>query len=107
VIGGLAGAMPPLLGWVAVTGQVVNMGILLSLIIFAWTPPHFWALAMHRHKEYEKANIPMLPVTHGLKFTRLNILLYTLLMVAVTYLPFVIDMTGLIYLVGGKRKASK
>lgn len=100
VIGGLAGAMPPLLGWTAVTGQVDAAGLLLVLIIFTWTPPHFWALAIHRHKEYEKANIPMLPVTHGLAFTRLNVLLYTLLMVGVTYLPFVIDMTGLVYLLG-------
>ncbi len=100
VIGGLAGAMPPLLGWAAVTGHVDGTALLLVLIIFTWTPPHFWALAIHRHEEYAKANIPMLPVTHGLKFTRLCVLLYTLLMVAVTYLPFVIDMSGLIYLVG-------
>ena len=100
VIGGLAGAMPPLLGWTAVTGQIDGTALLLVLIIFTWTPPHFWALAIARHKEYEKANIPMLPVTHGLQYTRLNILLYTVLMVATTYLPFVIDMTGLVYFVG-------
>ena len=100
VIGGLAGAMPPLLGWSAVTGHIDGTCLLLVLIIFTWTPPHFWALAIHRHKEYEKANIPMMPVTHGLKYTRLNLLLYTLLMVAVTYLPFAVDMSGLIYLTG-------
>ena len=100
VIGGLAGAMPPLLGWSAVTGHIDGTCLLLVLIIFTWTPPHFWALAIHRHKEYEKANIPMLPVTHGIHFTKVHILLYTLLMIAATYLPFAIDMFGLIYFVG-------
>lgn len=100
VIGGLAGAMPPLLGWVAVTGRVDAGGLLLVLIIFTWTPPHFWALAIARYKEYQSADIPMLPVTHGIPFTRLNILLYTLLMIAVTYLPYVIDQSGLIYVAG-------
>jgi len=100
VIGGLAGAMPPLLGWSAVTGHIDGTCMLLVLIIFTWTPPHFWALAIHRHKEYEKANIPMLPVTHGIQFTKLNVLLYTLLMISATYLPFAIDMFGLVYFVG-------
>jgi protoheme IX farnesyltransferase len=100
VIGGLAGAMPPLLGWCAITGQVTGEGLLLVLIIFAWTPPHFWALAIHRHKEYALVNIPMLPVTHGVPFTRLNVLLYTFLMIAITYLPFAIEMSGWFYLIG-------
>lgn len=100
VIGGLAGAMPPLLGWTAVTGHIEAPGLLLALIIYAWTPPHFWALAIHRHADYAKAKIPMLPVTHGLPLTRLCILLYTLLMIAVTYLPFVIDTAGIIYCLG-------
>lgn len=100
VIGGLAGAMPPLLGWTAVTGHIAVPGLLLVLIIYTWTPPHFWALAIHRHADYAKANIPMLPVTHGLPLTRLYILLYTLLMVAVTYLPFIINVTGIIYCIG-------
>ena len=100
VIGGLAGAMPPLLGWVAVTHHIDAAGLLLVLIIFTWTPPHFWALAIYRYKEYAKASIPMLPVTHGIRFTKLSILLYTLLMVAATYLPFIIMMSGLIYLIG-------
>jgi protoheme IX farnesyltransferase len=100
VIGGLAGAMPPLLGWTAVTGHIDTPALLLVLIIFTWTPPHFWALAIHRHADYAKANIPMLPVTHGLPLTRLCILLYTLLMIAMTYFPFIIDAAGLIYLIG-------
>lgn len=100
VIGGLAGAMPPLLGWTAVTGQLDYDAFLLVLIIFAWTPPHFWALAIYRHEDYAKANIPMLPVTHGIPFTKLQVMLYTLLLVAVTLLPFVVDMCGLIYFVG-------
>jgi protoheme IX farnesyltransferase len=99
-IGGLAGAMPPLLGWTAVTGQVEGHALLLVLIIFAWTPPHFWALAIHRKEEYAKAGIPMLPVTHGNKFTELHILLYTLMLLAVSLLPFVTGMSGGIYLVG-------
>ena len=100
VIGGLAGAMPPLLGWTAVTGHIEAPGLLLVLIIYTWTPPHFWALAIHRYADYVKANIPMLPVTHGLPLTRLSILLYTLLMVAITYFPFIINVTGIIYCVG-------
>lgn len=100
VIGGLAGATPPLLGWTAVTGQMDYGGLLLLLIIFVWTPPHFWALAIHRVEEYAKANIPMLPVTHGIAFTKLNILLYTILLVVISVLPFVVAMSGLIYLIG-------
>ncbi len=100
VIGGLAGAMPPLLGWTAVTGHIEVPGLLLVLIIYTWTPPHFWALAIHRYADYAKVNIPMLPVTHGLPLTRLNILLYTLLMIAVTYFPFIINVTGMIYCIG-------
>jgi len=99
-IGGLAGAMPPLLGWTAVTGQVDGHALLLVLIIFAWTPPHFWALAIHRKEEYAKAGIPMLPVTHGNKYTELHILLYTLILLAVSLLPFVTGMSGVIYLAG-------
>src|SRR5690554_299242 len=100
VIGGLAGAMPPLLGWVAVTGQVDANALLLVLIIFAWTPPHFWALAIHRRKEYAQADIPMLPVTHGVAYTKLHVLLYTLILFAVSLLPFITEMSGLIYLIG-------
>jgi protoheme IX farnesyltransferase len=98
VIGGLAGAAPPLLGWVAVTGQLSAEPLLLVLIIFAWTPPHFWALAIHRKAEYAKADIPMLPVTHGEHYTKVHILLYTAVMFAVSLLPFVIHMSGLLYL---------
>jgi len=100
VIGGAAGAAPPVLGWAAVTGTVDPHALLLALIIFVWTPPHFWALAIERHKEYATAGIPMLPVTHGLEFTRLQVLLYTLLLVAVSLLPFVFGMSGYLYLVG-------
>lgn len=99
VIGGLAGAAPPLLGWTAVTGQIDAEGLLLVLIIFAWTPPHFWALAIHRKAEYAKVDIPMLPVTHGERYTKLHILLYTFILLAVSMLPFVIHMSGPIYLV--------
>jgi protoheme IX farnesyltransferase len=98
VIGGAAGAAPPLLGWVAVTGQIEPGALLLFLIIFVWTPPHFWALAIHRRDDYAQADIPMLPVTHGVAFTRLHILLYTLMLFAVTLLPFVIGMSGALYL---------
>ena len=98
VIGGLAGAAPPLLGWVAVTGHVSAEPLLLVLIIFAWTPPHFWALAIHRKAEYAKADIPMLPVTHGEHYTKVHILLYTCMMFAVTLLPYAIHMSGLLYL---------
>jgi protoheme IX farnesyltransferase len=99
VIGGASGAMPPVLGWTAVTGQIAPDALLLFLIIFAWTPPHFWALALYRKNEYAKAGIPMLPVTHGDKFTRLHVLLYTVILTAVTLMPFVTRMTGAIYLV--------
>jgi protoheme IX farnesyltransferase len=98
VIGGLSGAMPPALGWAAVTGEVSAQALILVLIIFAWTPPHFWALALYRREEYAKSGLPMLPVTHGEAFTRLHILLYTIILVAVTLLPFAIGMSGLIYL---------
>jgi protoheme IX farnesyltransferase len=100
VIGGAAGAAPPVLGWVAVTGEVHAYSLVLFLIIFVWTPPHFWALAIERHKEYAAADIPMLPVTHGLEFTRTQVLLYTVLLIAVTALPFAIRMSGWPYLVG-------
>lgn len=98
VIGGASGAMPPVLGWAAVTGQLAPDALLLFLIIFAWTPPHFWALALYRKHEYAKAGIPMLPVTHGDRFTRLHVLLYTAILSAVSVLPFVTRMSGLIYL---------
>ncbi len=98
VIGGASGAMPPVLGWAAVTNQVAPEALLLFLIIFAWTPPHFWALALYRTQDYAKAGLPMLPVTHGAAFTRLHIVLYTVVLVLVTMLPFIIRMSGLIYL---------
>jgi protoheme IX farnesyltransferase len=98
VIGGASGAMPPVLGWAAVTGTIDPNALLLFLIIFAWTPPHFWALALYRKKEYARAGVPMLPVTHGDAFTRLHVLLYTLILVAVTLMPFSTGMSGLIYL---------
>jgi len=100
VIGGAAGAAPPVLGWTAVTGQIDPNSLLLFLIIFAWTPPHFWALAIHRREEYSKVNIPMLPVTHGVAFTRLQVLLYTIILVAVTALPFAVHMSGWMYFLG-------
>lgn len=100
VIGGAAGAAPPVLGWAAVTGEVTGDALLLFLIIFTWTPPHFWALALYRAKEYGSAGIPMLPVTHGNDFTRLHILLYTILLAAVTIMPFASHLSGTIYLVG-------
>lgn len=100
VIGGIAGAAPPLLGWTAVTGEVHGHALLLVLIIFAWTPPHFWALAVHRKAEYAKAEIPMLPVTHGEGYTKLQIVLYTLILLAVSFLPFVTGMLNLFYLLG-------
>ncbi len=100
VIGGLAGAVPPLLGWTAVTGEIHGHALLLVLILFAWTPPHFWALAVHRKDEYAKAEIPMLPVTHGEKYTKINILLYTVLMIMVTLLPFAVGMSGWLYIIG-------
>jgi len=98
VIGGAAGAAPPVLGWVAVTNHVSAQALLLFLIIFAWTPPHFWALAIARRHDYARADIPMLPVTHGVEFTRLHVLLYTVILCVVTMLPFMIGMSGLIYL---------
>ena len=98
VIGGLAGAAPPLLGWVAITGHVSAEPLLLVLIIFAWTPPHFWALAIHRKQEYAKADIPMLPVTHGEHYTKVHILLYTCVLLAVSLLPYAIHMSGPLYL---------
>ena len=97
VIGGLAGAAPPLLGWTAVTGEIHAHGLLLVLIIFAWTPPHFWALAIHRKEEYAAVGIPMLPVTHGNRFTALHILLYTILMILITLLPYITLLSGWIY----------
>ncbi len=100
VIGGAAGAAPPVLGWAAVTGEVSSDALLLFLIIFCWTPPHFWALALYRRNEYANAGIPMLPVTHGVKFTRLHILLYTLLLSGVTVMPFATHMSGWVYLIG-------
>ncbi len=100
VIGGAAGAAPPVLGWTAVTGTLDPNSLLLFLIIFAWTPPHFWALAIYRREEYAKVNIPMLPVTHGVEFTRLHILLYTIILFIVTLLPYLVGMSGLFYLVG-------
>ena len=98
VIGGAAGAAPPVLGWTAVTGQVDPYALLLFLIIFAWTPPHFWALAIARRDEYARAGIPMLPVAYGVEFTRLHILLYTILLVIATLLPYLTGMCGLVYL---------
>src|SRR5436189_975238 len=98
VIGGASGAMPPVLGWAAVNGQVAPEALLLFLIIFAWTPPHFWALALYRKNEYAKAGVPMLPVTHGDRFTRLHVLFYTVILVAATALPFASHMSGLVYL---------
>jgi heme o synthase len=98
VIGGAAGAAPPVLGWVAVTNHIDAHALLLFLIIFAWTPPHFWALAIARRHDYAKADIPMLPVTHGVEFTRLHVLLYTVILCLVTLLPYMTGMSGLIYL---------
>ena len=100
VIGGAAGATPPVLGWAAVTGEVTADALLLFLIIFCWTPPHFWALALYRRREYAQAGIPMLPVTHGERFTRLHILFYTALLAGVSFMPFATHMSGWIYLSG-------
>ena len=99
VIGGASSAMPPLLGWAAVANQVTPEALILFLIIFCWTPPHFWALALYRRKEYEKVGMPMLPVTHGEKYTRLQIVLYTIILVIVTMMPFSVGMSGLIYII--------
>ncbi len=98
VIGGLAGAAPPLLGWTTMTAHISAEALLLVLIVFVWTPPHFWALAIHRFDDYAKAQVPMLPNTHGIRYTKLQIVLYSLLLCAVTWLPFVINETGLVYL---------
>jgi heme o synthase len=98
VIGGLSGAMPPVLGWAAITNDVPAQAWLLALIIFVWTPPHFWALALYRVDDYRKSGLPMLPVTHGAEFTRLHIFLYTLILVGTSVLPFAIRMSGLLYL---------
>lgn len=98
VIGGLAGAVPPILGWTAVTGHLDPYALLLCLIIFVWTPPHFWALAIFRRDEYARANIPMLPVTHGIPYTAWNVLFYTVLLLLVTVLPYLTGMSGLLYL---------
>ena len=98
VIGGASGAMPPVLGWAAVSGQVSVEAMLLFLIIFAWTPPHFWSLALYRTDDYARAGVPMLPVTHGAHYTRLQVLLYTLILFAVSLLPYVVQMSGLVYL---------
>ncbi len=100
VIGGAFGATPPLLGWAAMTNSIDPYALLLALIIFVWTPPHFWALAIARRDEYAKVNIPMLPVTHGVEFTRLQILLYTILLLIVSLLPYLTGMSGLLYLAG-------
>jgi heme o synthase len=100
VIGGAAGAAPPVLGWTAITNAVDPNALLLFLIIFTWTPPHFWALAIARRDDYAKVGLPMLPVTHGIEFTRLHILLYTILLVIVTLLPYLTGMSGLIYMTG-------
>ena len=100
VIGGLAGAAPPLLGWTAVTNEVHPHALLLVLIIFTWTPPHFWALSIHRYEDYAKAEIPMLPVTHGIPYTKKSVLMYTLMLLAITMLPYVTGMLGPLYLLG-------
>ena len=99
VIGGLSGAMPPALGWAAVANELPAEAWLLVLIIFTWTPPHFWALALYRRDDYKQSGLPMLPVTHGEKFTLLHIVLYTLIMIAATILPFVYRMSGFFYLI--------
>jgi heme o synthase len=100
VIGGASGAMPPILGWAAMTNDVAPEAMLLFLIIFVWTPPHFWSLALYRAEDYAKAGLPMLPVTHGRRYTQLMIVLYTVALVAVTLLPFAVRMSGLVYLAG-------
>jgi protoheme IX farnesyltransferase len=99
VIGGLAGAMPPLLGWTAMTGEIHGHALLLVMIVFIWTPPHFWALAIHRRDDYAKVDMPMLPVTHGIEFTKNAIFLYTILLIVICMLPYLVGMSGIIYLV--------
>ncbi|MBS83421.1 MAG: protoheme IX farnesyltransferase [Gammaproteobacteria bacterium] len=100
VIGGIAGAMPPLLGWTSITNQVDSFPLILFLIIFLWTPPHFWALAIYKCDEYKKANIPMLPITHGCDFTRLHILLYSILLFCITLFPYLLGLSNIFYLIG-------
>jgi len=100
VIGGIAGAMPPLLGWTSVTNQIEPFPLVLFLIIFLWTPPHFWALAVYKYDDYLKADIPMLPVTHGKNFTRLHIFLYSILLFCITMFPYLLGFSGLIYFIG-------
>ena len=100
VIGGAAGAAPPVLGWTAVTGTIDPNSLWLFLIIFTWTPPHFWALAIHRRDEYAKVDVPMLPVTHGIEYTARQVLLYTIIMIAVTLMPFAVRMSGIVYFIG-------
>ncbi len=100
VIGGIAGAMPPLLGWTSITNQIEPFPLILFLIIFLWTPPHFWALAVYKYDDYKKANIPMLPVTHGKDFTRLHIFLYSILLFCITLFPYILELSGYIYLTG-------
>lgn len=100
VIGGLAGAAPPLLGWTSISGEIHPYALLLVLIIYTWTPPHFWALAIHREKDYARAKVPMLPVTHGVEFTKTSIFLYTVLLGLVCLMPYLVGMTGVIYLLG-------
>ena len=100
IFGGAAGAAPPVLGWTAVTGMVDHNALILFLIIYVWTPPHFWALAIHRRKDYAAVDIPMLPVTHGVRFTRWHIFFYTILLVIVTTMPFLTGMSSLFYLAG-------
>lgn len=99
VIGGAAGAAPPVLGWTAITNDIHGYALLLFLIVFIWTPPHFWALAIYRYEDYKKVDMPMLPVTHGIAYTRVQILLYTILLIVVTMLPYLTGMAGLIYLI--------
>ncbi len=100
VLGGAAGAAPPVLGWTSITGELHSEALLLFLIIFIWTPPHFWALAIKRRDDYARAEVPMLPVTHGIAFTKLHVLLYTILLVIITIIPFLVLMSGVIYLAG-------
>ena len=100
VIGGIAGAMPPLLGWTSITNQIEPFPLVLFLIIFLWTPPHFWALAVYKYEDYKKADIPMLPITHGKDFTRLHIFLYSILLFCITLFPYILELSGFIYLTG-------
>ena len=100
VIGGIAGAMPPLLGWTSITNQIEPFPLVLFLIIFLWTPPHFWALAVYKYEDYKKADIPMLPVTHGRDFARLHIFLYSILLFCITLFPYILELSGFIYLTG-------